>query len=132
MRECAQLEVRRGARVALDDWVEEYLASGCLGGARTVQIEALAGESADQRLVRLYTTLKDGTQFFQTVRMLVVHPRYGGVRWWWECGGKIKRRRGMRPLVRPCGRRVGTLYFRHERWACRVCHRLVYASRRKG
>ncbi|MDZ4781649.1 MAG: hypothetical protein SGJ19_15465, partial [Planctomycetia bacterium] len=63
----------------------------------------------------------------QRVMLRATYPGFGGVRWWWECGG-VPRPRWERLDGGLCLRRTGTLYLRERRWACRACHGLTYQS----
>ena len=51
------------------------------------------------------------------VRWDVTTPRFGGRRYWWLCPS--------------CGRRCATIYG-GERFLCRVCHNLTYATAQSG
>jgi hypothetical protein len=56
------------------------------------------------------------------VGLTATRPRFGGLRWWFNC-----------PLVvngRPCNRRAGKLYLppRGRYFGCRHCHGLTYTS----
>lgn len=54
----------------------------------------------------------------QTLTLTARSQPFGGVRWWWRCGG--------------CARPRADLYQLHgSPWACRTCLRLTYASRRE-
>ncbi len=52
----------------------------------------------------------------QHVQLTATRPRYGGLRWWFECPG--------------CDRRASKLYLppRKNLFMCRVCHDLSYES----
>lgn len=132
MTDCARLRVFKVARLELDAWSEDFLPEHLLSRAARVQYEVMEGDHARQRWVRMRTMLTDGTFCNQNTRILAIRPRYGGLRWWFECGMPgVRDGRKVRGSA-VCQRRVATLYFRDRRWACRVCHRLEYGSRRKG
>ena len=68
----------------------------------------------------------------EVLRVVASYPRLGGVRWWWECPAVWWQRWETEHPWESCTRRVGDLYLRHGRWACRTCHGLTYLSCRKG
>ena len=63
-----------------------------------------------------YTVTTNGERrnVVQRIALEQVGCRFGGCRHWFTC-----------PC---CGRRVALLYLRWERFACRTCQRVVYAS----
>jgi hypothetical protein len=73
-----------------------------------------------------------GTPRREVLRIAASYPTMGGVRWWWECPALWWRKWETEHPWEHCARRVGKLYLRKGRWACRVCHGLTYLSCRKG
>jgi hypothetical protein len=64
----------------------------------------------------------------QTLMAVPAYPNFGGVRWWWSCGGLKTPGWEHDDFVASCGRRVRLLFLRKGRWACRRCWGLAYES----
>jgi hypothetical protein len=73
--------------------------------------------------VRLYyTSMRTQEQMDSTIRLQIMRPCFGGLRWWFTC-----------PLLRlgkSCNYRISKLYLPPGRryYGCRHCHDLTYQS----
>lgn len=108
---CRQIDARRWAR-------EGILGQRRNGGwawsdPETKRQTASIGYASDGACVTLTYSMGD-TPFRQSVPILSTRCHYGGRRFWFGC-----------PF---CAQRVAVLYLRQHGFACRHCHRLVYAS----
>lgn len=70
-------------------------------------------EPAD-RITLHFSNTSTGQSFCMPICLGMTPCSFGGRRTWLQC-----------PV---CGRKAAKVYYRHQRWACRTCQRLAYAS----
>jgi hypothetical protein len=124
--DCPGLDVMRVAnRFAHEECGEDVFMTS--KGFRDCWV-AVRGLGRDEYLVEYEWSGIRGVPRRQALLALPAYPNFGGVRWWWSCGGLKTPRWEHDRHADPCGRRVRTLYLRKGRWACRRCWGLAYES----
>jgi hypothetical protein len=92
----------------------------------SISYEVLTQDMETARLRLTYSRRRAGAEEKESVdyhvRLATTRPRFGGLRWWFNC-----------PLLADgwvCNRRVGKLYLppRGRYFGCRHCHDLTYTS----
>lgn len=108
---CLRLDARHWAR----EGILQSVCSGVWGWTNrdTGERRASLGYRSDACTVTLNYAV-NGESVSQLVPILTTPCRYGGQRYWFGCP--------------KCGQQVAILYLRWQRFACRKCSRVAYAS----
>ncbi len=100
-------------------WIDPE--TGALRGGCT--FDAATWDVTDAWLILRAQDTNTGQPVQWAIELTTTRPTFGGLRWWFLCGGQGGH-------GTPCRRRVRTLYLPpgSRFFGCRACHRLTYRS----